>query len=115
SRASPSMPATPATPNVAAEPTLTVTQVAARISALLAAGFPEPFWLVGEVSGLARGRRDGGHWYFSLVDDQAGAASGRDRASLNVILWSRTVARLFGPRGRLGGTLDPEDGLVLRV
>lgn len=125
-----SVPSAPRAATPPAEPTLTVTQVAARIQALLADGFPEPFWLVGEVSGLARGRRDGGHWYFNLVDDQGsashasnasgsggygGGSSARDRASLNVILWSRTVSRLFGPRGKLGGSLDPEDGLVLRV
>ena len=111
-------PAAPAAPPTPAEPTLTVAQVAARIQSMLGAEFPRPFWLVGEVSGLARGRRDGGHWYFSLVDEAGsagGAAGGRDRACLHVILWSRTVTRLFGPRGRLGGALEPEDGLVLRV
>src|SRR6185436_13026241 len=102
-----------------AEPTFTVAQIAARIQSMLSVEFPRPFWMVGEVSGLARGRRDGGHWYFSLVDEAgsaggaAGVGGGRD--CLHVILWSRTVARLFGPRGRLGGALEPEDGLVLRV
>ena len=117
------MPSAAATPAAAApaEPTLTVAQVAARIQSILGVEFPRPFWLVGEVSGLARGRRDGGHWYFSLVDEAgsaggaAGTGGGRDRACLHVILWSRTVTRLFGPRGRLGGALEPEDGLVLRV
>jgi exodeoxyribonuclease VII large subunit len=94
--------------------TLTVPQVAKRLKGMLAREFPEPFWLVGEVSGLARGgRRPGSHWYFTLVDDKPEDAG--KRASLGVILWRTQVARLFGPRGRLAGVLDPEDGLVLRV
>ena len=121
--ATPGASATPAAPAaMPAEPTFTVAQVAARVQSMLSVEFPRPFWLVGEVSGLARGRRDNGHWYFSLVDEAGGAGGapggaggGRDRACLHVILWSRTVTRLFGPRGRLGGALDPEDGLVLRV
>jgi exodeoxyribonuclease VII large subunit len=81
---------------------------------MLGREFPEPFWLVGEVSGLSRGGRGAnGHWYFTLADDQP-ADAGR-RASLSVILWRTQVARLFGPRGRLAGVLAPEDGIVLRV
>ena len=49
---------------------LSVPQVAARIRGLLDQGFPRPFWMVGEVSGLKR--HGSGHWYLSLVDDEAG-------------------------------------------
>jgi len=109
------VPAPPAPPAAgpAEPPTLTVPQVAERLQVLLAESFPEPFWLTGEASGVKRGRHASGHWYFSLVDDQC--TDDRKRACLGVVMWSRTVARLFGPRGRLSGRLQPEDGLVLRV
>jgi len=95
------------------EETLTVPQVATRVKSMLAATFPEPFWLVGEASGLSRGRQGAsGHWFFNLVDDQCDDA--RTRASLSVTVWRTTVVRLFGPRGKLRA-LQPEDGLVLRV
>ncbi len=88
-------------------------QVATRLKSMLSAAFPEPFWLVGEASGLSRGRLGAsGHWFFSLVDDQCDDA--RTRASLSVTVWRTTVARLFGPRGKLRA-LQPEDGIVLRV
>jgi exodeoxyribonuclease VII large subunit len=104
----------PDAPREPGDETLTVPQVAARLAEMLAREFSEPFWLVGEVSGLScAGRGASGHWYFTLVDDQPRDA-GR-RASLSVILWRTQVARLFGPRGRLAGVLEPEDGLVLRV
>ncbi len=94
--------------------TLTVPDVAARMSALLSREFPEPFWLVGETSGLERTLRSrGGHWYFSLVDNEG---SGAQRASLNAIMWKRTVDGLFGKRGRLARSgFEPGDGVVWRV
>ncbi|MGQ0552877.1 MAG: exodeoxyribonuclease VII large subunit [Planctomycetota bacterium] len=93
-------------------PTWTIPQVAARLRSALSTAFPEPFWLVGEVNGLARSRHSSsGHWYFQLVDDQAPDPA--RRASLSVILWRQAAQRLFGPRGRL--PQPPEDGLVLRV
>ncbi|HTE05976.1 MAG TPA: exodeoxyribonuclease VII large subunit [Planctomycetota bacterium] len=96
-----------------AEETLTVPQVALRVKSMLASAFPEPFWLVGEASGLTRGRQGAsGHWFFNLVDDQS--ADSRARACLSVTLWRTSVTRLFGPRGRLRA-LVPEDGVVLRV
>lgn len=96
-----------------AEETLTVPQVGQRLEQSLAAAFPEPFWMVGEASGLARARGGrGSHWYFNLVDDQA---EGKSRASLSVIMWRSTVSKLFGSHGRLTKCLDPTDGVVLRV
>jgi exodeoxyribonuclease VII large subunit len=95
--------------------TLTVPQVAARISALLREGFPRRFWMVGETSGLERtsGQAGGrGHWYFNLVDDAA--EDDRNRAQLSVKMWSRTVQRLFGGRGPMAD-VQPADGVVLRV
>jgi exodeoxyribonuclease VII large subunit len=104
----------PAPPPAPAEPqTLTVPQVAARLQELLAASFPEPFWLTGETADLRAGRNAAGHLYFSLVDDRR--ADDPKRACLSVTMWSRTSARLFGPRGRLSGRLQLENGLVLRV
>jgi len=93
--------------------TLTVPQVGERLQRSIEEAFPEPFWMVGEASGLARYRegRDT-HWYFNLVDDQA---EGDRRASLSVIMWRSTVSKLFGSRGRLKDLLDPTDGVVLRV
>lgn len=97
----------------AGEPTLTVPQLGERLTRLLDQAFPRPFWLVGEASGLSRAQGGrAGHWYFSLVDDQA---EGARRASVDVIMWRGTVSRLFGPRGRLRRDLDPADGVVLRV
>jgi len=96
-----------------ADRTWRVPEVATAIRGALERAFPRPFWLAGEVSGLARsGRRTGGHMYFSLADDQN--EDDRTRASLSVILWKGQAAKLFGPRGKLAGQ-QPEDGLVLRV
>lgn len=95
------------------EETLTVPQVGQRLERSLASAFPEPFWMVGEASGLARARGGrGSHWYFTLVDDQG---EGARRASLSVIMWRSTVSKLFGSQGRLIQRLDPTDGVVLRV
>jgi exodeoxyribonuclease VII large subunit len=91
--------------------TLTVSQLASRIESLLAQGFPEPFWLAGEVSGLRR--HANGHLFLKLVD--GGAAEGRAAASVDAKMWRNTVQRLFGARGRLAGRLEVADGLVLRV
>lgn len=94
--------------------TLTVPDVAARLGSMLRREFPEPFWLIGETSGLERTLRSrGGHWYFSLVDSDADDAR---RASLNTIMWKRTVDALFGRRGRLARSgFEPSDGVVWRV
>jgi len=46
---------------------LTVSQLAARISGALAAGFPATVRVIGEVSGF----RERTHWYFDLKDAQA--------------------------------------------
>ncbi|MFT7462587.1 MAG: exodeoxyribonuclease VII large subunit [Pseudohongiellaceae bacterium] len=95
------------------EETLTVPQVGQRLERSLATAFPEPFWMVGEASGLGRARGGrGSHWYFTLVDDQG---EGARRASLSVIMWRSTVSKLFGSGGRLTNRLDPTDGVVLRV
>ncbi|GJM23545.1 MAG: exodeoxyribonuclease 7 large subunit [Planctomycetota bacterium] len=94
--------------------TLNVRQVAERLTRALDRIFPQPFWLTGEASGLARARGGrAGHWYFKLVEAEPESAS--SRASLDVIMWKSTVSRLFGSRGRLRGSFEPEDGAVLRV
>ena len=96
------------------EETLTVPQVGQRLQGMLRRAFPRPFWLVGEASEWDRTFRKSprGHWYFRVVDDQD---EGSRRASLNVKMWRGTVEKLFGPRGRLRGRLQPTDGVVLRL
>ncbi len=91
--------------------TLTVPEVAERLARGVRTLFPEAFWLVGEISGLKRHRS--GHWYLSLVDDQAG--NDARRPSLSAKMWKPVVNALFGPRGRLTGVLDPSDGIVMRT
>lgn len=94
---------------------LSVREVGESIQDLLAAGFPQPFWLVGEALQLERTfRRAGvqGHWYFDLLDEQG---SGNDRPSLAVKMWKSTVQQLFGRGGRLAQRIEPVDGVVLKV
>ena len=96
----------------AAEPdSLTVSQVSARLKALLAREFPRPFWIIGETVSVRPHKA--GHIYFNLVDDQVAEAQGRP--SLSLKLWSSTVRKLFGPRGKLGSRFRLADGLVVRL
>lgn len=96
------------------EVTLSVRDVGERIAQILDAGFPEPFWMVGETVELERYARQArsAHWYFKVVDEED---SGRDRPSLSMIMWRSTVSKLFGSRGRLRGRLEPSDGVVMRL
>ncbi|RKY19122.1 MAG: exodeoxyribonuclease VII large subunit [Planctomycetota bacterium] len=96
--------------------TLTVSQVGQRLEAAVSSAFPGTLWVLGEASGLTRtvakaGRA--GHWYFQLTDPEVTDA--RRRPTIELKCWRGTVQRLFGPRGKLTGVLEPEDGIVLRV
>jgi exodeoxyribonuclease VII large subunit len=68
--------------NVAAQQTLTITELTARIQNTLEAEFPS-VWVAGEISNYSRPQS--GHCYFSLKDDQA---------QISAVMWRSTVSRL---------------------
>lgn len=109
----------------AAEPTLSVTELADRIGNALRAAFRDEVWVRGEIRDLTRARS--GHVYFTLVDpDVEGTScisvmlSDRNKAGVNRSLRSAgdAVRMTDGTEVRLRGRVDwygPRGQLQLRM
>jgi len=91
---------------------LTISRLNQRVRDALQGGFPEPLWVVGEITDLDKqaGKK---HLFFQLVEKQPNAH--RPRAAVEVALFERTAQTLLG---KLASGSDPvtlRDGIEIRA
>jgi len=89
--------------------TYSVTELVEGVRAAVAARFPEPVWVQGEIAGLKRGRNH--HVWFDLVDrDEKGSVV----ASMPVVLWS-SVRMGVNAQLKRAGSIRMADGVRIRI
>lgn len=91
--------------------TLTVSELSARIGAVIRRGFGGPVWVEGEIHSLSRPAS--GHVYFDLVEP---SATGRRQASsVPVVLWESDKHEVNQTLKQSGAGLRMTDGLAVRI
>lgn len=70
------------------DPTLGVMELNRAIESALKGAFPGEVWVKGEIQGLSRTRMRK-HWYFELVEKEAGRDQVAARVSVNLLNWNR--------------------------
>lgn len=93
-------------PDLPGEPTWTVDQLAAQVSAALGAAFPDQIWVEGVIADLKRSQN--GHVYFSLVEPGSDAA-------LGVTLFAHQKEYVNRVLRRAGGSVRMVDGVRIRI
>jgi len=88
------------------------------VGAALAASFPAPFWVVGEIQGLDRdlakaGQRRWGQVYFELVEKEEGSDALRARAKS--VMWGDVRRRVAARLAEAGADVRLADGLKVKL
>jgi exodeoxyribonuclease VII large subunit len=95
-----------------------VSEVNQAVGAALAASFPAPFWVVGEIQGYERdlakaGQRRWGQVYFELVEKEAGSDALRARAKS--VMWGDVGRRVAARLAEAGADVRLADGLKVKL
>ncbi len=103
--------------SVDADTTYTISQVNQGIAAALKAGFPNAFWVTGEIQGYDRdaskaSTRRWGQTYFELVEKESGADS--VKAGIKAILWGDARQAVQEKLRETSAKLALQDGLKVR-
>ncbi|HRY30466.1 MAG TPA: exodeoxyribonuclease VII large subunit, partial [Elusimicrobiota bacterium] len=104
-------------PTSPSDVTLTVSQINQKIGETISAGFPDPFWVTGEIQGYDRDAakaptRRWGQVYFELVEKEKGSDSAK--ASLKAILWGDAQATIVQRLRSTSDKLTLRDGLQVK-
>ena len=91
--------------------TLTVGELAARISRLTASAFPGDLWVEGQIRNLSRSAN--GHAYFNLAEPTA--AGEVPRAQISVTLLAPERKNVNDQLKRAGGAVRMDDGIEVRI
>lgn len=103
--------------SVDTDTTYTISQVNQGIAAALKAGFPNAFWVTGEIQGYDRdaskaSTRRWGQTYFELVEKESGADS--VKAGIKAILWGDVRQAVQEKLKETSDKLALQDGLKVR-
>jgi exodeoxyribonuclease VII large subunit len=104
-------------PRPPSDEALTVSQVNQLIGRVLKDGFPDPFWVAGEVQGYARdvakgAQRQWGQVYFEIVEKEPGKDSAR--ASIKTLVWGDAHASIQRKLAEASDKLALQDGVQVK-
>ena len=87
---------------------LTVSQLNYKIRSILTRGFPESFWIVGELSGFDRNKHKN-HIFFKLVEKKEGAD--RPESQVTAVIWKSAKDDIFYKVKNASMPFDLKDGI----
>ncbi|HOW28097.1 MAG TPA: exodeoxyribonuclease VII large subunit [Elusimicrobiota bacterium] len=99
------------------EAVLTISQVNQQIARVLQDGFPEPFWIVGELQGYDRdivkaGTRRWRQVYFELIEKETDSDTAK--ASVKALMWGSVLSEIMDKLKGTSEKLSLQDGLKVK-